>query len=68
MLSNIEKKELKKDAKSKKRGASFATSKKYDSLVSRSLDDYLRFLKSVQQAFPSMANKPSVKTRSANRL
>ena len=56
MLTDEEKRELLEDAKSEKRKRDFARSRLFSPVISRSLDDYLRFLKDSQKLFPFRTN------------
>ena len=64
MLSNKEKEELLEDARSLKRRKEFAYSKKMGRKDSRSLDEFIRFLMSIQRVFsPFVISRKETTTR-----
>ncbi len=67
MLTEIEKKEIKIDAESKKRREDFQKGKSF-SLSPRSFDEYIKFLDSLQKIYPSPDVAPDKTITRFNKL
>lgn len=68
MLSETEKQEMLEDSRNAKRGADFAKAREASSTSSRSLDDYIQFLDSIQKVFPFRSREWQAPITKFNRI